>query len=129
MSSGKNTMKLRITAPDGTVRESAFESDNLILGSGPGAAVQLPDPKVSGVHLMLKVEKNGVVKVIDLGSEGGTRIGNRLVQEPTTVEQGEVIGIGASRVEVLFDSPHPQAKPSARPAANGAHLAGAHAAL
>jgi hypothetical protein len=68
----KNALTLRITSPDGQTSESRSDLESIILGSGAGAAVKLHDPKVSNLHVMLKVEKNGVVTAIDLGSEHGT---------------------------------------------------------
>lgn len=104
-SNQKNAITLRITGPDGRTHESVSELESVILGSGAGAGIQIPDPKVSNLHVMLKVEKNGVVKVIDLGSEGGTHIGERPVEGPTRLNPGDVIRLGASRVEVFFGTP------------------------
>jgi len=98
----KNSIRLRITGPDGLTRESVSELDSIILGSGAGAGIQIADPKVSNLHVMLKVEKNGVVKVIDLGSEGGTLVGEKTIEGPTPLNPGDVIRVGSSRVEVLF---------------------------
>jgi len=102
VSNGINAITLRITGPDGWTQESVSELESIILGSGAGAGIQIPDPKVSNLHVMLKVEKGGRVQVIDLGSEGGTRIGERPVQGPTQLNPGDIIRVGASRVEVLF---------------------------
>lgn len=96
------SVTIRITSPDGSVRESALDKENLILGSGPGAAIQIADPKVSAMHLMLKVEKNGSIKAIDLGSEHGSHIGTNPIFAPTAVNSGDVINVGGSRVEVVF---------------------------
>ena len=57
--SKKNGLTLRITHPDGSVTESTSQLESVILGSGPGAAVKISDPKVSNLHVMLKVEKTG----------------------------------------------------------------------
>lgn len=98
----KTSITLQITGPDGAVSESTSELESIIVGSGAGAAVKVTDPKVSNLHCMLKVEKDGSVTVIDLGSESGTRVKDASVKDPTIVTSGDVITIGESKVKVVF---------------------------
>src|ERR671919_2197055 len=100
--SKKNALILRITGPDGATVESSSEMESVILGSGAGAAVRLVDPKVSNLHVMLRVERNGVVTAIDLGSEHGTRVGDRVIRTPVTLSSGDTLFVGATQVKVLF---------------------------
>ncbi|MGQ0505318.1 MAG: TonB family protein [Myxococcaceae bacterium] len=102
MVSQKNALTLRITGPDGAVTESSSDLESVIVGSGAGAAIKLSDPKVSNLHVMLKVEKNGIVTAIDLGSESGTRIGQREIKDPVPLSSGDVLQVGTSQVKVLF---------------------------
>lgn len=108
----KNGLRLRITGPDGAVQELREQAENVILGSGAQAAVRLADPRVSQLHLMLKVDKGSVV-AIDLGSEGGTQVGGQRLLAPRTLAPGEVLLLGGSRVEVLLAEPEPAAEPPA----------------
>lgn len=98
----KKTISLHITGPDGTVTESSSELESIIVGSGAGAAVKVTDPKVSNLHCMLKVEKDGAVTVIDLGSESGTRVKNQSVKDPQVISSGDVIHIGSTKVKVTL---------------------------
>ncbi|HEX8436613.1 AgmX/PglI C-terminal domain-containing protein [Archangium sp.] len=98
----KNGLTLRITGPDGTVQEAVSESESVIVGSGAQAAVKIPDPRVSNLHVMLKVESSGSVTAIDLGSESGTQVGGQRVVGPRTLAPGDVLMVGGSQVEVLF---------------------------
>ncbi|MEW6431932.1 MAG: TonB family protein [Myxococcota bacterium] len=98
----KTSITLQITGPDGAVSESTSELESIIVGSGAGAAIKVADPKVSNLHCMLKVEKDGSVTVIDLGSESGTRVKDAAVKDPTVVASGDVITIGESKVKVVF---------------------------
>lgn len=109
-----NSLILRITHPDGSTRESVLEQESVILGSGPGAGLHVPDPKVSTLHLMLKVELNRVM-AIDLGSEHGTSLGNELIRKPVSLSPGDVLRIGQSVVEVRFPQ---EPKAVVRPAHN-----------
>lgn len=101
----KNSLRLRIIGPDGSVHESISEQESVILGSGAGAAIQIPDPTVSNLHVMLKVEQNGVVKAIDLGSEHGTLLREAPVKNPVALAPGDVLVLGRSKVQVLFETP------------------------
>jgi TonB family protein len=100
--SKKNALILRITGPDGATVESSSEMESVILGSGAGAAVRLADPKVSNLHVMLRVERTGVVTAIDLGSEHGTRVGDRVIRTPVTLSSGDTLFVGATQVKVFF---------------------------
>jgi hypothetical protein len=97
----KSEIRLRIAGPDGRTRDWVSDQESVTLGSGAGATIRIDDPQVSSLHLMLKAERGGAVKVIDLGSEQGTRVGDRPVREPTSLSPGSVISIGGSRVELL----------------------------
>lgn len=98
----KNGLTLRITGPDGSVHEAVSESESVIVGSGAQAAVKILDPRVSNLHVMLKVESTGSVTAIDLGSESGTQVGGQRVVGPRTLSPGDVLMVGGSRVEVVF---------------------------
>jgi TonB family protein len=98
----KNGLTLRITGPDGTVHEAVSEAESVIVGSGAQAAVKILDPRVSNLHVMLKVESSGTVTAIDLGSESGTQVGGQRVVGPRTLAPGDVLMLGGSRVEVVF---------------------------
>lgn len=120
MAAAKNNgLTLRITGPDGSTAEAVSEAESVIVGSGAQAAVKIQDPKVSNLHVMLKVDKDGSVTAIDLGSEGGTEVrGQRLVL-PTALDPGDVLMMGGSRVEVLFGATQPE-----RPLPAGARVSG-----
>ena len=92
---------MRIVGPDGRAHESVSGQESVILGSGAGAAVRIPDPRLSDLHLMLKLEPGGAVTAIDLGSELGTYVSGRRVLKPRSLGPGETISLGQWRVEVL----------------------------
>ncbi len=99
----KKTITLQITNPDGSTTEAHSDQESVIIGSGAGAAVKVTDPGVSNLHAMFKVEKDGSVTVIDLGSESGTKLGDEAVsKEPKQVSSGQSISIGGSKVKVVF---------------------------
>ncbi len=109
----KTSITLQITGPDGAVSESTSELESIIVGSGAGAAVKVTDPKVSNLHCMIKVEKDGAVTVIDLGSESGTKLKDQAVKEPTVVASGDIVMIGESKVTVVYGDAKEEAAPAA----------------
>ncbi|MFP2902653.1 FHA domain-containing protein, partial [Corallococcus sp. 4LFB] len=122
-------MTLRITTPDGSIQETVSEAESVIVGSGAQAAVKIQDPRVSNLHVMLKVDSDGSVTAIDLGSEAGTQVSGQRLIIPTALKPGDVLTVGTSRVEVLFgDAPRPVApaaavaQPRRVPAAPGDRL-------
>ncbi|HYH95456.1 AgmX/PglI C-terminal domain-containing protein [Hyalangium sp.] len=110
MVAGKNNgLRLRITGPDGATVETIADAESVIVGSGAQAAVKIQDPSVSNLHVMLKVDKEGGVTAIDLGSESGTQVGGQRLMVPKVLEPGDVLTVGATRVEVVFAEPEPPA--------------------
>jgi len=110
MAAGKNNgLRLRITGPDGATVETIADAESVIVGSGAQAAVKIQDPSVSNLHVMLKVDKEGGVTAIDLGSESGTQVGGQRLMVPKVLEPGDVLTVGACRVEVVFGELEPPA--------------------
>lgn len=108
---------LQITGPDGATSETTSELESIIVGSGAGAAVKVADPRVSNLHCMIKVEKNGSVSVLDLGSETGTRVKDQTVLAPRMLTTGEVINIGGSSMTVTIEDPEVEARTAEMPVA------------
>src|SRR4051794_9503850 len=72
------------------------EEGTLTLGRAPDASIRVEDSSVSRLHARLHV--GGVIRVEDLASANGTRIGGvRLrANDPTPVPPGQVVEIGSS---------------------------------
>ncbi|SES99933.1 TonB family protein [Stigmatella erecta] len=121
MAAAKNNgLRLRITGPDGSTMEAIADTESIIVGSGAQAAVKIADPSVSNLHVMLKVDKEGGVTAIDLGSEAGTQVGDQRLLVPKALVPGDVLKMGSSRLEVLFgEAPAAAPKPPAGAQVNG----------
>lgn len=94
-------LHLTVISADGSTEELSFSQDSVILGSGASANVRLEDDNVSSIHAMLKLEGEGQVRVIDLGSESGTRLRGKEVREEV-LSSGDVVELGKSKVRVTF---------------------------
>jgi TonB family protein len=98
----KSALRIRVTEPDGKCTESRFHAESVLIGSGPDAGARISDDTVSSLHLMLKCDRRGGVTAIDLGSEHGTRRGAQVLEMPLDLSPGDILQIGASRIQVFF---------------------------
>lgn len=96
---------LQVTGPGGVPKGRA-EGDpaGVLVGSGPAAALRLDDRGVSALHCLVKLER-GKITVIDLGTEGGTRVRGAAIAGPTALAVGDVIELGESRLQVSLEAP------------------------
>lgn len=94
------TIGLQITTRDGKVTDAVHDSDSVLIGSGPSAVLRLDDPNVSSIHAVIKVTPEGVVTIIDLGSEAGTTVNGNAVSEPVTLKVGDQIVVGGAKLTV-----------------------------
>src|SRR5260370_39563327 len=67
-----SNLTLQMSGPNGQRMESIGELESAIIGSGPEARIQIEDSAVSSLHLLIKRDREGTVRAIDLGSEAGT---------------------------------------------------------
>ncbi len=85
-------------------------STSFTLGRVAGTDIMLPYSWVSRKHAMIQKEENGRFNLLDLGSSNGTFINGRRIHTPVSLQNGDCIGIGNTRL--LFN----QETTSARPA-------------
>lgn len=90
-------IRITITGVDGASRTVETEQDSFILGSGAGAGIKLEDAAVSSVHAMIKVDSQGSLSVTDLGSEKGTQLDGRVIQN-AQLQTGQTLLLGQTRV-------------------------------
>lgn len=81
------------------------------IGRDPRADIPLLYSWVSRKHAMIQREENGHYHIIDLGSSNGTFLNGRKVHTPVTLQSGDCIGIGNTRL--LFTQTADQFRPPA----------------
>ncbi|HIJ90076.1 MAG: adenylate/guanylate cyclase domain-containing protein [Desulfobulbaceae bacterium] len=86
-------------------------SPTYTLGRIAGTDITLPYSWVSRKHAMIQREENGRYNLIDLGSSNGTFINGRKIHTPITLQNGDCIGIGSTRL--LFHQETTPARPTA----------------
>jgi S-DNA-T family DNA segregation ATPase FtsK/SpoIIIE len=70
------------------------------IGRAPACKVVLPNATISKRHATVSVDADGEVTLEDLGSHNGTWIGGEAIVEPTTVDEGVPVRMGALELEV-----------------------------
>jgi signal transduction histidine kinase len=73
----------------------------MIMGRGEEAHLYIPDFKVSREHARVAFDSNGFV-LEDLGSHNGTFLNGEQVKI-TSVSDGDILHLGGTRLEVVFD--------------------------
>ncbi len=74
------------------------DSTTYTLGRVANTDIMLPYSWVSRKHAMIQREENGRFNLIDLGSSNGTFINGRKIHTPVTLQNGDCIGIGSTRL-------------------------------
>jgi len=80
----------RVIGPDS--QASLMEGDN-ILGRGPESVLWIDDDTVSRKHALIRVEKESAV-LEDLSSRNGTFLGQRRIDTPAPLRDGDEIRLG-----------------------------------
>src|SRR5450755_3943676 len=96
-------LSLQILLADGASRAEVLNRESVIVGSGPSANIQIQDPGISPVHIMLKVGAEGDVTLVDLGSEAGTRLKGQILKEPTLLAAGDEVQVGGTRIKMKLE--------------------------
>ncbi len=83
----------------------ALEPGESIIGRDPGAAVFIDDQSISRRHARIHVSDGGPT-IEDLGSKNGTFVGERKVESPLSLSDGDTIKVGFVVLTIrIFDLP------------------------
>jgi hypothetical protein len=107
---------------------SRVEGDVLLLGRGTNAGLRLDDEAVALEHARIEQDPAGF-KLSDLGSDTGTYLNGKPVEEATYLKDGDTIGIGGSRLRVRLPSGSDLLGLEVRPVAAEEEVAGAAPAV
>ena len=110
---------LRVTTPDGQVREYPLDVATVVVGRSDGNGVVIDHVSVSRRHAQLHLTAEGVA-VEDLGSANGTFVGSQRIAANTVtkVEEGQSIRFGD--VESHFLLPNAAGTQDSQMASQGA---------
>jgi hypothetical protein len=117
---------LRVTTPDGQIREYPIDVPSVVVGRADGNRVVIDHVSVSRRHAQLTIE-SGRVLVEDLGSGTGTFVGGQRIaaNTPTLVEGGQAIRFGDTEARFQISEAAAPAPVEAPAAAGGGAFAAA----
>jgi EAL domain-containing protein (putative c-di-GMP-specific phosphodiesterase class I) len=90
-------------ADDQAVRHVRVDASRFVVGRNPGASLCIPSPTVSREHAELTVVDRGLL-LRDLGSTNGTFVNGTRLQQPCTVNHGDLLQFGQVVFRVVQQS-------------------------
>ena len=94
------------TAPGGCIVRLSWSDQRLnladgeyVVGRDPDADVYVDSQSVSRRHALIRISEGGAT-IEDLGSRNGTYIGDRRIDRPGTIKNGDAVRVGATVVTV-----------------------------
>ena len=113
-----------IKGPDQGKTFAVQEGQDIVIGRGKDATLQVTDPRTSRQHCLIEV-RSGQIQVLDAGGSGGTHVNSRSVSRHN-LSPGDRIGIGDSEIRLETadgtgpaDPASPAADSAAKPTAAG----------
>lgn len=96
---GASPRILKVIPPEGESRTVRLEGAELQVGSAIESTLVLGGHGVSARHCRIELRGDQVV-VVDRGSRNGTFVNSRRIVEPTELNEGDRIGVGAYTLEL-----------------------------
>jgi pSer/pThr/pTyr-binding forkhead associated (FHA) protein len=97
-----STLRVKVFRGDELLVEREFTEPSVRIGRSVDANLRVDDASLGELHAVLNVEDDGKVRVLDLGTDAGTKIkGERIAN--ATLSTGDGFELGDLRVEVQFD--------------------------
>ena len=88
--------------PDGRIVRLSWNDQRLtltdgeyVVGRDPDADVYVDSPSVSRRHALIRISEAGAT-IEDLGSRNGTYIGDRRIDQPGTIRNGDAVRVGST---------------------------------
>jgi S1-C subfamily serine protease len=104
-------MWVAIGSGEGTGISVHVEGERFLVGSGEECQLRLgADSKVAPLHAYFEVKPDGRVLLHDLGSDDGTFVNGKRIDEPALIEGAEHIRIGDTDLVPSVDKPEEEAR-------------------
>lgn len=110
----------------GNVDHTLDSKQATTLGSGADSVIRVEDPKVSGVHCVIRALQGGGFGLKDLGSDSGTYVDGKRI-EAVRLTHGSKVRIGSVEFEYQDAVPAPPSEPRRAKASPASSPASAHA--
>lgn len=96
---------LRVTAPDGSIREIELKKDEFVVGRHQDADLSIDDGKnfISRKHTAFR-KVSGKWQVADMGSGNGTFVNGNKIQAPHDLRNNDIIKVGYYAIQFVGES-------------------------
>jgi len=96
---------ISVRRPPGSPHVYRLGDDEIRVGRSAACHVRLPDPAVSGLHLVFRRVEGGF-EMLDPGSKHGVRVGRTGLEpgQPQAVQHADIITVGPFTLEVFLES-------------------------
>ena len=88
------------------IKAIEYTTESITIGSGATALLAIPDSPLAELHAVINVQDDGVVQLLDLGSEIGTSLNGEQVTTNATLSSGDRVSFGEIEmvVNIVQDS-------------------------
>ncbi len=88
--------------------DQEFDQEMVTIGKGASAVLQIEDPSLADLHAAVQVGDDGVVTVLDLGSDAGSFLNGAKVNN-SAVKDGDELRVGKTSIRIGVKRPVVQA--------------------
>jgi hypothetical protein len=123
------TISFRIFHNDQLVDTRSFDQSVIKLGRLSSSHIRLEDESVGRMHAVIEVGVDGNLRLVDLGSQSGTRLNGDLIERSRALRSGDAIELGPYRLELFVADAMPAIEratataPTAAPSINPTNAA------
>ena len=93
------TISFRIFLNDQLVDTRSFDQDVIKIGRLASSHLKLEDASLARMHAVIEVGVDGNVRLIDLGSNAGTRVNGQMIDRNQAIHDGDMIEVGCYRLQ------------------------------
>src|SRR5690606_28847768 len=104
----RKTISFRIFLHDQLVDTRSFDQDVIKLGRLASSHLRLDHDAIARMHAVIEVGQDGNARLVDLGSQSGTRHNGNLIDRSSALRSGDTLELGPYRIEFAIADAMPQ---------------------
>ncbi|MFO7566611.1 MAG: AgmX/PglI C-terminal domain-containing protein [Enhygromyxa sp.] len=103
----RKTISFRIFLHDQLVDTRSFDHDVIKLGRLASSHLRLDHDAIARMHAVIEVGQDGHPRLVDLGSQSGTRHNGNLIERSAALRSGDKLELGPYRLEIAIADARP----------------------
>lgn len=104
------TISFRIFLHDQLIDTRSFDQDVVKLGRLASSHLRLDHDAIARMHAVIEVGQDGNARLVDLGSQSGTRHNGNLIDRSQALRSGDTLELGPYRIEIAIADAMPQSQ-------------------